>query len=425
MTPALATLRASFSPLRYPNFRLYLGGQLISLIGTWLQVTAQSWVVWELTGSNAALGVVQMLSSLPLLILAPWAGVLADQIDRRRLLIVTQIGAMSLALTLAGLTGFGIVQVWHIYVLALLLGIVTTLELPAQQAFLGDLAGMDEVRKAVNLNAMIIQVSRMLGPAVAGVMVARLGPAPAFLLNGLSFLAVIISLVVVRARQVRSHSKTSGALQQMHEALRFVRTQPRIQDMIVFSGISTFFILSIILSQLPAVADQVLGGDAETLGILMGASGAGALMSVIFIVPLAQAQPRSGIVLAVAAIWAAIWLIAFSQMRTVIAASISLFFGSLGAPVIFTTTLGLTQLMSPQDMRARVISLFTMVSFGMQPVAFLVVGWFAEHYGVQNAILVNAVAILVACGLIMSLRGDLRRWVRTTAPIPEPAIEQV
>src|SRR5258707_496700 len=204
------TVRSNFDPLRYPNFRLYLGGQAISLIGTWLQVTAQSWVVWRLSGSEAALGVVSMLNALPLLFLGLYTGAWVDRVDRRKLLIGTQIAAMLLAFALAALTQSGLVQLWHVYLLSFLLGISSALDMPAQQAFLGDLSGQAEVRKAVNLNVTIFQVSRILGPAFAGLVVARLGEAPPFWLHRLSFRAALASLVMVRpGQQIRPRSDVS------------------------------------------------------------------------------------------------------------------------------------------------------------------------------------------------------------------------
>src|SRR2546426_6903322 len=202
--PKIATrFLDSFLPLRNWNLRVYLSGQAISLIGTWMQVTAQAWVVWSLTHSTTALGLVAMLGTLPILLLGPWTGVWAAALDRSRVLVATQMGAMVLAATLAVLVQTGAIQVWHVYIFATLLGIVTALDMPAQQAFIGDLSGMEQVRQAVVINNMLFQVSRMLGPALAGLVVAQLGAAPAFWLNGVSFLAVIGRLLMVRADQVR------------------------------------------------------------------------------------------------------------------------------------------------------------------------------------------------------------------------------
>jgi MFS family permease len=425
MQNVIATLRSSFSPLRELNFRIYLGGQTVSMVGTWLQSTAQSWVVWELTKSESALGTVNALALLPILLLGPWAGVWADRMDRRKLLIATQFGAMCLAFILAFLVQTNSVQLWHVYGLALGLGIVTALDLPAQQAFLGDLAGMGEVRKAVNLNAMMLQVSRILGPGFAGFLIAQIGTAPAFWLNGLSFLAVILSLWAVTSNQVRASSSGGNPLRQMLEGVRYIRTQPRLQDLFIFSAITTFFAISIVINLLPAVADKVLGGGAETLGVLMSSSGFGALVGVLFVVPLAQAQKHPGIVMGISGIWLSLSFMVMGLSHSLLLTMLCLFAAGLGAPTIMTMALGLTQVMSPPDMRARLLSLFSMISFGLQPVAAMITGFTAEHFGVLTAIHVNAIALFIGVVLMLSVRPGLRAWEVKSAPRPEPVAEAV
>ncbi len=424
MQNALSTLRSSFSPLRYPNFRIYLGGQAISLIGTWLQVTAQGWLVWKLTGSEASLGLVNMFGSLPLLVLTPWTGIWADRLDRRKLLIITQIGAMLLAFALAFLVQTDLIQLWHVYGLSLLLGVITALDLPAQQAFLGDLSGMGEVRKAVNLNIMMLQVSRILGPAIAGFLVGAIGAAPAFWLNGLSFLAVVASLVVVRANNQVRASQSGGALDGFVQSLRFVARQPRLVDLMIFAILITFFGLSIIISQLPSFNGTVLDNEPNTLGWLMAASGAGALIGVTIIAPLAQTARRTGIVLAIATIWMGIWYLFLSVSTSLPIAAVSLFFASFTPPAVLTTVNGLVQIAAPPTMRARLLSLFLMISFGTQPLAALAVGYVAEHLSVPVAIQLNGLAMIVLAG-VMLLRPALRRWdlavPQDATPVPEAA----
>ncbi|MBX3082611.1 MAG: MFS transporter [Anaerolineae bacterium] len=424
MASVFETIRGNFSPLSNRNFSTYLGGQAVSLIGTWLQSTAQAWVVWTLTGSEASLGVVTMLNTAPVLFLGPWAGVWADRLDRRKLLIGTQFVAMILAFILAILTQFEIVQLWHVYVLSFFLGVVTALDMPAQQAFLGDLSGLGEVRKAVNLNITILQVSRVLGPALAGMVVARLGTAPAFWINGISFIAVIFSLIAVRANQdlSRHEGHNESPLKQFSEGISFLRTQPRMQDMFLFATFLTFFVFSIIMSMLPAVADKLLGGDAETLGQLMSASGAGALIAVLFIVPLAQARRRSGVVMILGSFWLVVWMFAFSLSRSVGLSMLFLFMGSMGAPTVMTMALGLIQVMSPSGMRARLLSLFTTISFGMQPIASLWIGFMAERLGVDHAIQISSVLLLVVTTLMVFLRSELTTWEVTAAGKPTAAL---
>ncbi|MBZ0284473.1 MAG: MFS transporter [Anaerolineae bacterium] len=414
MNGALSTLRSSFSPLSDRNFRTYLGGQAISLIGTWLQVTAQAWVVWKLTGSNASLGTLTMVNTLPLLFLTPWTGVWADRLDRRKLLIYTQLGAMVLAFILAFLTQTETVQIWHVYVLSFLLGVIAALDFPAQQAFLGDLSGIGAVRKAVNLNITVLQVSRILGPALAGFVIGAVGAATAFWLNGLSFLAVVASLMIVRANQVRSTASGSSK-GSFGESVRFVLGQPRIIDVIIFTILVTFFGLSIILNVLPSVADTVLKGDADTLGVLMASSGAGALVGVVLLAPLVQNTRRTGIALCLLLIWMGFWLYLFSLTDNLVVAVITMFLVSIAPPTIITTSNGLLQVLSPPAMRARLLSLFVMVSFGMQPFAALIVGNMADRFGVATAIAVNAIGLVIG-GILMMLRPGLRAWKMKTQP---------
>ncbi len=412
------TLINGFSPLKIRNFRLYLGGQAISLIGTWLQLTAQSWVVWELSHSATALGVVTMLGTLPVLLLGPWAGVWADRLDRRKLLIATQGGAMILAFILALLTQTGLVQLWHVYVLSALLGIIAAIDIPAQQAFLGDLSGLTEVRKAVNLNVTALQASRIIGPAAAGITISLLGVAMAFWLNGLSFLAVIASLVLVKTQQV--HKGSSGSpWSQFGEGLRFALSQPRIQDLTLFAIMVTFFGFPVIMSLLPAVASQVLKGDVRTLSWLMTASGAGALMGTLFLAPLVQAQRRTGLVLAGAICWIGFWFIIFSEVVWLPLVLTSLFFASMGMPMVLTTVIGLVQVLAPPDMRARLISLFFTVTFGFQPLAALLAGYSADTLTTPLAIRINGLLLIIGALLLLAARPSLRRWESNVIAAPK------
>jgi MFS family permease len=402
------TLLKSFSPLRIRDFRVYLGGQAISLVGTWLQVTAQGWVVWVISRSTSALGIAAMLSTLPILLLGRWTGVWADRLDRRRLLIATATGAMVPAFVLAVLVQTNLIELWHLYVMSALLGIVTAIDLPAQQAFLGDLSGMGQVRRAVNLNTMIVQVSRMVGPALAGFIIASLGTATAFWVNGLSFGAVIASLLAVRSSQVRI-SRSDGATGGFGEGLRFVSGQPRIQDLIIFVVLITFLVFPV-LNILPAFATDVLQGDAQTLGILLASSGAGALAGTLFVVPIAQSMRRTGAVVGAAVVWMGVWAIVFSTTTWLPLSVVSMFFVSLGAPAVFTMVNGLLQFLAPPEMRARLLSLLLMVSFGLQPFASLLIGYSAELLSTPVAIEINGVLLLTGAGAMFALRPRLLRW---------------
>jgi len=413
----LQTYTGSFAPLKNRNLRIYLGGQAISLLGTWMQVAAQSWVIWELTQSEKALGIVVMLSSLPLLLLAPWAGGIADRFNRRFILLATQSIAMLLAFSLAALIQTGLIQIWHIYLSALILGIASALDFPAQQAFIGDLSGMGQIRQAVTLNIMALQVARMLGPAMAGVLLKLVGNAASFWINGFSFFIVLLSLMLVRSHQAEHPRKNSRG--QFRETVDFIRSQPRMVDLMIFASLVTFFGLSI-FNILPSVADHVLNGDSQTYGLLFGASGAGALMSTLFLLPLSQAAKRIGLIITAAAAWMGTFFLLLSQSTWIPLSMISIFFISLGAPLVLTTGLGVMQLMAPGDMRARIISLFTMLTFGLQPISSIFIGYSAETFGTQNVIMFNALCLISGAVLMFFFRKGLRQW--ELQPIVPPII---
>ena len=407
LSPILQTYARSFAPLKNRNLRIYLGGQAFSLLGTWMQATAQSWVIWELTNSESSLGIVVMLNTLPLFLLAPWAGSIADRYNRRAILLITQTIAMLLAFTLAILIQTDLVQIWHIYLFSLILGIVNTLDFPAQQTFIGDLSGMGQVRQAITLNIMGLQVARMLGPAIAGVTLKLVGAAAAFWINGFSFLIVLISLLMVRSHQ--AESKHSSGRGQFRETLLFISTQPRMIDLMIFAAMVTFFGLSI-FNILPSVADHVLNGDSQTFGLLLGSSGAGALVSTLVLLPLSQASKHIGRIVIGAAAWIGTFFLLLSQSTWLPFSMAAIFCVSLGAPLVLTTGLGVLQMLAPTDMRARIISLFTMITFGLQPVSSLAIGYSAELLNTQNAILINALCLLTGTTLMFFLRDGLRQW---------------
>jgi MFS family permease len=412
----LQTYTHSFSPLKNRNLRIYLGGQAISMLGTWMQVAAQSWVVWELTQSETSLGIVVMLNSIPLFVFAPWAGGVADRFNRRSILLITQAIAMVLAFALAILIQSGQIEIWHIYLCSLLLGIISALDFPAQQAFIGDLSGMGQVRQAVTLNIMGLQVGRMVGPFVAGILIKFVGNAAAFWINGFSFFVVLLSIFLVRSEQVPHRGGTARG--QFRETLDFIRSQPRMVDLLVFAGLVTFFGFSI-FNILPSVADHVLQGDAQTFGLLSAASGAGALISTIFLLPLSQAAKRIGLIVSAAAIWMGLSLFLLSQSLWLPLSMAAIFLISLGAPLVLTTGLGVMQIMSPANMRARIISLFTMLTFGLQPISSIIVGYSAEYIGTQNTIMFAALALAVLSLLMFFFRNGLREWEL------KPAVEPI
>ncbi len=412
------TYTRSFDPLKNRNLRIYLGGQAVSLLGTWMQAAAQSWVVWELTRSESSLGIVVMLNSLPLFLLAPWAGGIADRFNRRMILLVTQTIAMLLAFSLAFLVQTHLVQIWHIYIFAFILGTVGALDFPAQQAFIGDLSGMSQIRQAITLNVMGLQVARMLGPAIAGILLKAVGSAAAFWINGVSFMFVLLSIFLVKSHQQEIHKRDSGR-GQFRETLDYIRSQPRMVDLLIFASLVTFFGLSI-MNILPAVADQVLRGDSQTFGLLFGASGAGALVSTLFLLPLSQSAKRIGRIVGGAAIWMGTFYLLLSRSTWLPLSMAAIFLVSLGAPLVLTTGLGVMQLLAPSGMRARIISLFTMLTFGLQPLSSLFIGYTAELLGAQTIIMINSICLITGATLMLIFRNGLRQW--ELKPLAEPIL---
>ncbi len=408
MKKALNTLIEGYSPLKLRDFRIYISGQAVSMLGTWMQATAQSWVVWQLSHSELKLGIVAMLGFIPFIFFGPYAGVWADRINRRRLLIWTQVSAMFLAILFAVLVQIDLIQIWQIYILSFLLGLVNTLDFPAQSAFIGDLSGMENVRKAIVINGAIVQVSRMAGPALAGWIIGALGVAPAFWINGISFIAVIASLLVIKSSQV-IHPHQGKPLSDFMDGLRFVRNNPIIMDLMILTLILTFFAFSA-MQIMPAIATDVLHGNAELLGLLMGASGAGALVGSTLIVPMTHKVKKLGLLCVISVLWSGFWYIIFATSRNSYISMACLFLAALLIPIMFAVTNGLIQVTAPSHMRARVLSALIMVVFGVQPFAALFIGYTAHKLGSAASVLINGILMLMGALILLVSRNELRTW---------------
>ncbi len=404
----------SLSPLRIRPLRLYLGGQAISVVGTWMQAAAQSWVVWELSHSTTMLGLVALLSTLPFLMLGPWAGVWADRLNRRQFLIALQLMALALAVILALLVQTGLVQLWQVGILSLLLGMENVFDMTVQQTFVVDLVGRAQLRKAVVINSALAQSGRMLGPVFAGLVISTLGVALAFWLNALSFIAVIVTLLCVHADQER-RSNSGNTLQEMWEGIRFTTEHPRIRDLIGLLILTSFFGFAS-LQLLPAFATDILHGQAETLGLLLGASAAGALIGSLFIAPLVLRMRRVGVVVSIAVIWVGSWFALFAFSTLLPLSLLCLLFTGLGTTVVVTMVIGLVQTLAPQAMRGRLQSILLVVTFGFQPIAGLVLGLSASLLGAPRVVFIAGLLMLVGAALFLLFRLSLRTWEIMPSP---------
>lgn len=412
MPQILRALREGYTPLRNRNFRIYWSAQAVSVIGTVAQSTGQSWLAWRLTHSGVALGIVGMLATLPMLFLGLAGGVVADRMDRRRILMWTQCISMTAAIALGSLVTFGVVAIWHVYLLALVIGCVTAIEMPTHQAFLGDLAGPSEVRKAIVLNSSINQGGRLIAPAIAGWLIGVCDVGPLYFINAVSFLAVLAGLSAIRSMHVRPTAAPAHPLHDLKTGFQILTSEPRFLDMVWLCLAITCF--SVSNAQVyPLIASRVLHGDASTLGLLLAASGAGALISVLVVVPLVSRLHRTGTVLLASVVWAGAAYFAFSFTTTLAFAAPCLFLAALAYPVVSTTAGGFLSAATAPALRARVLSTWMTVTLGFAPFASLLTGIGSEHLGAPRMVRLNALALIVIGVSLYCWRGGLAQWSAT------------
>ncbi|WP_327189749.1 MFS transporter [Streptomyces xinghaiensis] len=399
--------RGMFSSLRNRNYRLFASGQMVSNTGTWMQRIAQDWLVLTLTGSSAAVGITTALQFLPMLLLGLYGGVIADRLPKRRLLLMTQSAMGLTGLALAALTLSGHVQVWHVYLMALLLGLATVVDNPARQAFVAEMVGPRDLRNAVSLNSANFQSARLVGPAVAGVLISAVGSGWAFLANGLSFLAPIAALLLMRRDDLHEVAPTPRGKGQLRDGLHHVAGRPELLWPIVLVGfIGTFgFNFAIWLT---AFVDEVFHGDAGTYGLLNTLMAAGSLAGAL----LAARRGTSRLRLLVGA------ALLFGLLEiTAAAAPVFWLFALLLVPIgMFGMTINVTanstvQLAADPAMRGRVMSLYMMVFMGGTPLGAPLVGWITDAYGARTGFLAGGLisaGAALAVGLMLARIGGLR-----------------
>jgi MFS family permease len=378
--------------LRHRNFQLFFAGQLISLIGTWMQSVAQSWLVYRLTGSSLLLGSVGFASQFPVFLVAPLGGITADRAHRQRVIITTQTLSMLLAFVLGGLTLTGTVRVWHIFVLASLLGVVNAFDIPGRQAFLVDMVGKDDLMNAIALNSSMFNGARIIGPAIAGVLVAKIGEGWCFFVNGVSFIAVIIGLLMMRV-QFSPRKKQNSPLEDIVEGLRFVRRTTPIRALLLLLGLVSLVGMPYTVL-MPIFADRILHGGARGLGILMGATGVGALLGALTL------ALRSGV--RGLGRWVAVCCGTFGLSLCLFAFSRHFWLSTaLLVPVGFSMMLQmacsntLIQTMVPDQLRGRVMAIYSMMFMGMAPFGAFFGGALADRLGAPMTVALGGLASLV------------------------------
>lgn len=400
---SLERFKQGFRALRVRNYRLFWIGQLISLTGSWMQTTAQSWLVLQLTGSAFALGLVTTLQFLPIMLLSLFGGVITDRFAKQRVILVTQIAALAQAAIFGTLVATGAIQLWHVYVLAAIQGTVNAIDNPARQAFVPELAGREYLVNAVALNSMLFNGARIVGPALAGLIIARVGIAPTLYANALSFVAVIAVLLLMNPREfAASAPRGDGAVgERLAEGLRYVWQTPSVLlIMIVVAAIGTFgYNFSVVL---PLLAGFVLRTSAEGFGWLSAFLGIGSLLAAITTAYTREITPRR-LLLGSAAFSVLLGAVAFS---TSFALSAVLLVALGFAGITFATTANsLLQLTVPDELRGRVMSLYILLFAGSTPIGGFLIGTLSDIIGVSWTLFVCAVLCALGVGGAM-----LYRW---------------
>ena len=386
------TWRRTFAALRHPNYRLWFRGQMVSLMGTWMQTTAQGFLVFELTHSSVYLGYVGFAAGIPAWLLTLYGGVVADRMSRRVLLMVTQSMMMVLALVLAGLAFLHVVQPWHIIVLAFLLGIANAFDAPARQAFVGELVPREDLTNAIALNATMFHSATAVGPAIAGAAYALFGAGWCFTINGLSFVAVIVALQKMVLKEQPQRRRPGSTAAEFKEGLRYVIAHPVIRVLILIVAATSMFALSF-GTVIPAWAVDVLGGNAATNGLLYSARGVGSLIGALAIASLGRISYR-GKMLSAGSLVFPLFFIAFSFVRWFPGSLLLLVGAGMGMIFVMNLANAMVQTLTPDHLRGRVMGAYTWIFFGFMPLGALWTGSVAGRIGEPGAIMINAVLTL-------------------------------
>jgi MFS family permease len=365
--------------LKYRNFQLFFGGQLISLIGTWMDNIAEAWLVYRMTGSSLLLGTVAFAGQIPVFFLAPLGGMVADRWNRRRVVIGTQTLSMILAFILAMLTLTKRITVWEVVVLAALLGIVNAFDIPARQAFLVELVGREDLMNAIALNSSMFNGARVIGPSIAGILVASIGEGWCFFANAVSYIAVIAGLMMMRINRAPVEKHRASPFEHIAEGFRFVRDTGPIKALMMLTGLVSVVAMpySVLM---PIFAARILHGNARTLGVLMGATGMGALAGALTLATRTRLRGLGSWVASASAGFGAC-LILFSLSRWYLLSAMLLVPAGFCVMVQMASANTLIQAMVPDRLRGRTMAVHSMMFIGMAPIGALFAGAVADRIG--------------------------------------------
>jgi MFS family permease len=412
--PELASRSSALALLevfRHRNYRLFFAGQLVSLMGTWMQSVAQAWLVYRLTHSPFLLGLTSFCAQVTVFFMASFGGMIADRVDRRRLLLVTQGLSMVQAATLAVLTLTGVVQVWEIIGLAFGIGLINSVDVPTRQAMTLDMVGRGDLRHAIALNSMMFNLARVIGPSIAGALIAIVGEGPCFALNALSFGAVLTSLILMRFPQ-RSRRPTGHPLRDMIEGYRYSFSTPAIRSAILLVAVSSMFGAAY-LSMLPAFARDILHGASTDYGSLMTSVGIGALIGAYGLSRIHERWLSLAPIVASATF--GISLILFSQSHVLWLSSLLLLPTACSLMLLGGTTNTIIQTVAAEQYRGRVISHYTQSFLGMMPWGSLLLGFLASRIGIGETVAMGGCIVVVAATISYFNRAEVRIQPRAGA----------
>jgi MFS family permease len=418
VTKVKLAARRTFRSLHIRNYRLFFFGQLVSVSGTWMQQLAQDWLVLRLTNRALPVGITTALQFAPVLVLGVWGGLIADRLDKRKLLIATQASMGALALALGILTATGAVRLWMIYLLALLLGCATSFDMPARQSFVTEMVGPEYLANAVGLNSAVFNSARIIGPAAAGVFIGILGMAPAFIINAVSYLAVMVALWMMDPSKLYRKAGVERSRGQVREGLRYVWATPTLRWTILLMGVVATFGLNFRVA-LPLLARFTFHGGPGLYGTLASLMAVGSVAGAL--TAASRSRPTQALLL---------WSVAGFGLSALILGFLgsAVLAGVLLVPVGFfsiawiSTANTTVQLGSTAEMRGRVMSIYGLLLLGSAPLGALLIGWMSEQWGPRSTLLLAGVSSLVAGGVAFLVRpGRNRAPEGEVEAEPEPA----
>jgi MFS family permease len=408
-----ATLPAMFRSFAFRNFRLFFGGQIISLTGTWMQTIAQAWLVYRMTGSSLLLGTVGFAGQIPVFLLAPVGGIVADRGNRQRIVIATQTSMMIEAFLLAWLTLSGRIRVWEIVALATALGVSNAFDIPARQAFLIEMVDRETLMNAIALNSSMFNAARVVGPAVAGILVAAIGEGWCFFANAVSYIAVIAGLIMMRIEGRFERQERGSALENVIEGFRFAKRTAPIWALLLLVGVVSLVAMPYTVL-MPIFADRVLHGGARGLGLLMGATGVGALAGALVLAARTRLEGL-GRWIAYSAAAFGVTLIVFAFSRWFWFSFVVLVPAGFAMMIEMACTNTLLQAMSPDRLRGRVMALYSMMFMGLAPLGSLFAGGVADTIGVAWTVAIGGIVCLASAAWfakrIPRLRAEARQLI--------------